>query len=191
MGRQNFGKITAAVKTVLGAISTAWNAVWNTLKAAFRMFVVDGILGPLGLIIDGAAKAFGWVPGLGGKLKAAAKAFDKFKANVNRSLGGINGRTVNVSVAMTSRDEPVPGRDLRPEGRRRADHRAGRPTRRPGRAVRPVERRVGDPRRLRRPVRPRRHGRGQRGPRVHRVRGRRRRRPRRQRTRLRGDQVDR
>jgi SLT domain-containing protein len=106
---QHFGQITTAVRTVLGAVSRAWNAVWNTLKAAFRIFVVYGILGPLGLIVHGAAAAFGWVPGLGGKLKGAAKAFDTFKASVNRSLGGINGRTVNVGVHMTSSTNPYPG----------------------------------------------------------------------------------
>lgn len=106
---RNFGKITDAVKTVLGAVSRAWNTVWGTLKAAFRLFVVNGVLAPLGWIIHGAASAFGWVPGLGGKLKGAAKAFDTFRANVNKALGGINGRTVNVGVAMTSKTNPYPG----------------------------------------------------------------------------------
>jgi Transglycosylase SLT domain len=101
--------IPAAARTGLSAISSAWNATWNTLKAAFRVFVVDGILTPLGWIIDGAAKAFGWVPGLGGKLQGAARAFAKFKDDVNTALGGINGRTVNVSVAMTSSTNPYPG----------------------------------------------------------------------------------
>ena len=71
--------------------------------------VVNGILGVFGNIVHGAAAAFGWVPGLGGKLKGAAKAFDTFRANVNKSLGGINGRTVNVSVAMTSKSNPYAG----------------------------------------------------------------------------------
>ena len=106
---KNFGQITAAVKLVLADVSKAWNTVWDTLKAAFRVFVVDGILGPLGLIIDGAAKAFGWIPGIGGKLKTAAKSFDQFRSDVNTALGGINNKTVNVSVAMTSATNPYPG----------------------------------------------------------------------------------
>jgi hypothetical protein len=104
-----FGTITGAIRTVLSAVSAAWNSTWNTLKGAFRVFVVDGILGPLGLIVNGAAKAFGWVPGLGGKLKSAAAAFNTFRASVNSALGGINGRTVSVSVAMTSKTNPYPG----------------------------------------------------------------------------------
>jgi hypothetical protein len=106
---QHFGQITTAVKNVLSAVSTAWNTVWGALKTAFRLFVVNGILGPLGLIVNGAAKAFGWVPGLGSKLKTAAAQFNTFKANVNSALGGINGRTVNVSVAMTSSTNPYSG----------------------------------------------------------------------------------
>jgi transglycosylase-like protein with SLT domain len=106
---KHWGAIVAGLKTALGAISSAWNAVWGALRTAFRVFVVDGVLGPLGLIIHGAAAAFGWVPGLGSKLKGAAKAFDTFRADVNSSLGGINGRTVNVSVAMTSSTNPYPG----------------------------------------------------------------------------------
>jgi hypothetical protein len=97
-----FNTITGAVRTVLGAVSSAWNSTWNTLKAAFRVFVVDGILGPLGLIINGAAAAFGWIPGLGSKLKTAAAAFNTFRAGVNAALGGINGRTVTLTVAMLS-----------------------------------------------------------------------------------------
>jgi hypothetical protein len=103
-----FNTITGAVRTVLSAVSSAWNSVWNTLKAAFRVFVVDGILAPLGLIITGAAKAFGWVPGLGGKLQAAATAFTNFKNSVNAALGGINGRTVHVNVAMATAAGPAP-----------------------------------------------------------------------------------
>jgi SLT domain-containing protein len=106
---RHFGEITTAVKTVLAAVSRAWNAVWGALKAAFRVFIVSGILTPLGWIIHAAAVAFGWIPGLGGKLKTADKAFQNFRDSVNRSLGGINGRTVNVGVHMTSSTNPYPG----------------------------------------------------------------------------------
>ena len=90
------------------SITDAARSAWNTIAAGFR-WLVDKILGVFGAIIHGAASAFGWIPGLGGKLKGAAAAFDVFRANVNKSLGGINGRTVNVSVAMTSKTNPYPG----------------------------------------------------------------------------------
>src|SRR6266705_371347 len=106
---QHFGTITTAVNTVLTAVKTAWNTAWGALKTAFGLFIVNGILTPLGYIITGAATAFGWIPGLGGKLKTAATAFNTFKDNVNKAFGLINGRTVNVSVAMTSSTNPYPG----------------------------------------------------------------------------------
>ena len=56
----------------------------------------------VGAIIQGAADAFGWVPGLGPKLKDASKKFDDFKADVNASLGGINDKTVTVGVGFST-----------------------------------------------------------------------------------------
>ena len=97
------------VSVGLGLIKTAWDTAWGALKSAFRVFVADGILTPLGWIIRGAAAAFGWIPGIGPKLKGAAKSFDQFKSDVNKALGGISGRTVAVSVAMTSSTNPYPG----------------------------------------------------------------------------------
>ena len=40
--------------------------------------ITDAFLNMVGDIIHGAADAFGWVPGLGGKLQGAASAFDSF-----------------------------------------------------------------------------------------------------------------
>jgi TP901 family phage tail tape measure protein len=73
----------------------------KTIPAAFRWFV-DTVLGLLGWIIHAAASAFGWIPGLGGKLRAAATQFDIFRDNVNAALGGVRGRTVQLSVAFNT-----------------------------------------------------------------------------------------
>jgi len=51
--------------------------------------VVDGVLGFFGSIINGAAAAFGWVPGLGPKLKTAAAGFDGFRAGVDGAFNGM------------------------------------------------------------------------------------------------------
>lgn len=50
--------------------------------------VTNGILTFVGTVIHAAATAFGWIPGIGGKLKDAAKSFDNFKAGVNNSFNG-------------------------------------------------------------------------------------------------------
>jgi SLT domain-containing protein len=102
------GIATLAVIKNWRAITSAGRTAWLAVAAGFR-WLVNQILGVFSGIIHGAAAAFGWVPGLGGKLRGAAAAFDRFRANVNKSLGGINGRTVNVSVAMTSSSNPYPG----------------------------------------------------------------------------------
>lgn len=41
----------------------------------------------LGGLIDGAAKAFGWVPGIGDKLKGAARGFDSFRDSAIGAFG--------------------------------------------------------------------------------------------------------
>lgn len=50
-------------------------------------------------MVKGAAKAFGWVPGLGGKLKKAAREMDDFRKRTNDSISKITrSRTVNIKV---------------------------------------------------------------------------------------------
>ncbi len=52
-----------------------------------------------GSIIDAAAHALGWVPGLGGKLRAAQSKFHEFAASVNRSLDKIKNKHVSVTAS--------------------------------------------------------------------------------------------
>lgn len=77
-----------------------WGTVWTFIKQItgdaiawiiriFRYGFVDPILTFFGTILEGAAKMFGWVPGIGGKLKAAVKAFDSFKSGVDSTLQGV------------------------------------------------------------------------------------------------------
>jgi hypothetical protein len=108
--------IVAAVVWVKNNWGRIWNdiknaavAVWNGIRRIFASFIVDGILGPLGVILHAAAVAFGWIPGIGPKLKNASREFDQFKDDVNQSLSGINDQTVKVSVAMTAKTNPYPG----------------------------------------------------------------------------------
>lgn len=75
-GAVNLGKIFVSAVTFL-------LRVWLT--------VVGGI-------INGAAKALGWVPGLGLKLKRAAAAFNTFRDTANAALAGIENRNVTVKV---------------------------------------------------------------------------------------------
>ena len=58
-------------------------------------YVADIWLSVVGSIIHGAADAFGWIPGLGGKLKGAASAFDSFRASVDSTLSSIASDATN------------------------------------------------------------------------------------------------
>jgi hypothetical protein len=58
------------------------------------------VLDSFGMIIKGAAKLFGWVPGVGGHLKSAVRAFNKFRDDVNKALGGIKDRHPTIAVGM-------------------------------------------------------------------------------------------
>jgi cell wall-associated NlpC family hydrolase len=98
---KNWSKIKAAFGVVAAFISKAWNATIQALRNALA-WVVDKILGYYGMLLHGAASAFGWIPGIGPKLRTAAAAFDTFRKNVNNSIRGINGRTVNVYTKFAS-----------------------------------------------------------------------------------------
>lgn len=85
--------VTGAFKAIQDAVRTMWGVAKQMLT-----FLVDKFLTVAGAIVHAAAWAFGWVPGLGGKLKEAAAKFDTFRAEVNRSLAAINDEPVNIDV---------------------------------------------------------------------------------------------
>ena len=87
-----FGDLRKWIAKVWGGIKSA---VWSAVR-----WVVDKFLWFAQKILDAAAKAFGWVPGLGGKLKSAASKFGDFRKEVNRQLGNINDKTVNVTAKV-------------------------------------------------------------------------------------------
>jgi hypothetical protein len=76
---QTFRQIVTQVFADVGNVVLTFAEVWLT-----EMQVITNIfLTAVGVIINGAADAFGWVPGVGGKLKTAAAAFNGFKDDVN------------------------------------------------------------------------------------------------------------
>lgn len=72
----------------------------NVLIPAFR-FMSNVFLGVVGAIVNGAAKAFGWMPGIGPKLRSAAASFNAFRARVNAALSGIrSSKTITVRIRV-------------------------------------------------------------------------------------------
>lgn len=79
-----FGKLIQHFDAVESAALGMARVVVGAVKG-----IADVWLAVVGALIDGAAKAFGWVPGIGGKLKAAAAQFDQFRNQVNAALNGV------------------------------------------------------------------------------------------------------
>ncbi len=63
------------------------NGVWTVVRTVFRG-IADYWLTTVQVIIHGAALAFGWVPGIGKKLRSADSHFTDFKNRVLTALGG-------------------------------------------------------------------------------------------------------
>lgn len=102
-----FKRVGEDAVTLFKAIPTALN---NYVFPALKL-LVDAVLGLFGGIIDGAAKVFGWVPGLGDKLKEASEGFAKFKDDVNDALNGIiSDKTI--TVHMVERKGTIGGVDV-------------------------------------------------------------------------------
>jgi hypothetical protein len=94
-----------AIKPAFGAIAGAFAAVgdagkflWEKVLRPTFAFIIGAWLTVAGGIVNGAAKAFGWVPGLGGKLKDAAKAFNSFRDDINNALSGVHNKNVTVTA---------------------------------------------------------------------------------------------
>jgi len=98
------------------AVATAASFMWNdVIKPAF-IALTNAWLNVASGIVNGAARAFGWVPGLGGKLKDAADKFNDFKAHVNSQLDGIKDKNVKVTYeAVTIGFGRYEGKQLPPQ----------------------------------------------------------------------------
>ena len=102
------GIVDGAFRAVAAAAQFMWNDV---IRPVFK-FLVDVWLAAAGAIVHGAALAFGWVPGIGEKLKAAASKFDTFRDDVNQAMSGINDKTFTISANLrtaTLAQENTPG----------------------------------------------------------------------------------
>jgi TP901 family phage tail tape measure protein len=108
-----FGFLADAWGVLWGGITTAWNDVgkpvfdfiggvisglWNNILKPTFALIVGAFLSLVGSLVQGAADAFGWVPGLGPKLQQAAADFDTFKTNTMNAINGISGKTVTIGV---------------------------------------------------------------------------------------------
>lgn len=97
-------------------------ATTRLVGEAFRA-IIPVVLNFISTVLNGAAKAFGWVPGIGPKLQEAAREFNKFADEVNRALNRIDPvKTVriNASVYVTGNNNAAGGVDQRTGNSRNA-----------------------------------------------------------------------
>jgi hypothetical protein len=93
--------IGAVVVVAITSMSMQFRAaafvIKNVIIPAIK-FLIRVALQNFGDMLDTAVIAFGWIPGLGPKLKTAQRQFHTFRDSVNRSLDGIKDERVNVIV---------------------------------------------------------------------------------------------
>lgn len=85
------------VDTAFRAVATAAGFMKDMALGAIQ-FLVDKFLAAAEWIVKAAAKAFGWLPGVGDDLRRAAREVEKFRDDVNAKLAGIQSKEVNVRV---------------------------------------------------------------------------------------------
>jgi cell wall-associated NlpC family hydrolase len=105
---------------ILGVVEVwkHWKTIWGAIESFTKTIlktIVDHFLGWAIDILKAANFAFGWVPALGPKLKGALKDLENFRDSVNRALGGIGSRHINVGVYLSAakRDtNPITGAQI-------------------------------------------------------------------------------
>lgn len=119
---QQFGELMGIVlevggKAILGFIMISINALitaieaiglaWGRAKEVFAVLVGAWLAG-MGMLLHAAVVAFGWIPGLGDKLRNAEAQFAQFRQQVNAELDGIRDKDVHVRVQVSRSGEAAP-----------------------------------------------------------------------------------
>lgn len=96
-----YDKVHSFGKAAIRAFGTAKRAVTDFATEAgeklleFASWVIDHVFAPL---LIGASEAFGWIPGIGPKLKRAESAFNAFRKKVNDELARVHDKTVTIKI---------------------------------------------------------------------------------------------
>jgi len=95
----------AIVKGAFDGIKSAASGMWKGVKSVLG-FLVDKYLSVMGALVNGAAKAFGWIPGLGPKMKRAAAAFNREAKKIRDGIRGIpSQKQINITISTKVRDQ--------------------------------------------------------------------------------------
>ncbi len=101
------GSLVGTIKILAGVIE---GLVWAFAHVVDALrFLVDMWLGTMQTMLHAATTAFGWIPGLGPKLKEASAKFDEFADGVRATLDKLNGKTVDAYVKVHVSDVGIKG----------------------------------------------------------------------------------
>ena len=90
--------VSAAWDGIKGVFASAWDGIKDLARSGVAS-IVDTFLGMVGIIIGAAERAFGWIPGIGGKVKEAARAFEEFRDRTNAALRGTDSdKTIRITT---------------------------------------------------------------------------------------------
>jgi TP901 family phage tail tape measure protein len=103
----HFSTFRAVVTDTWHAIASGTTWLWGSVLKPTFIWMANAFMTFASVVLHGAAWAFGWIPGIGPKLRTAAAHFDQFKNNVMNSINGINGRSVTVGVNFSSSSQAV------------------------------------------------------------------------------------
>jgi hypothetical protein len=102
--KPTFDAFGAAIKWIGETAETlklVWELSWKEMKNTVIdgvKFIVDGFLGFVQTILNGADKAFGWIPGIDDDLDRAVKDFADFRRGVNNELDLVRDEDIKVNV---------------------------------------------------------------------------------------------
>lgn len=93
-----------AILLLIAAVVAIVVLLWNNFEG-FRAFMIEALrilvltfIGFAESVVTAADIAFGWIPGLGGKLDTAKTAIQGFRDKTNEAIDGIKDKYVNVGV---------------------------------------------------------------------------------------------
>jgi hypothetical protein len=98
--------ITVIIKLIdwtgdlISAFTSWYNKVRNIITGMRTLFLgfLSWVIGIFGRILDAAAIAFSWIPGLGAKLSAAKAQFSSARSHINGELAKIRDKTVTIRM---------------------------------------------------------------------------------------------
>ncbi|MFF9084428.1 hypothetical protein ACF1BR_32550 [Streptomyces rubiginosohelvolus] len=93
--KDNKGAIQEFARVGGNAMITVAGAIIENLPTALGVFrmVTGGMVSAMGGVLHGAAKAFGWIPGIGDKLRSADRTFNSFKDSYISGLKSAEAKT--------------------------------------------------------------------------------------------------